>query len=219
LNKIFSVLGKIIRAAILMGLTALIVPRLVTAIHAYTRVYILQEAPPSQFAIVFGAGLWWDGQPTPVLRDRVATAAELYRAGKVTRLLLSGSQSGTYNEPEAMRSYAISLGVPAEAIQTDNAGDRTYDTCYRALKVYDIHSAILVTQNFHLPRALYTCNQLGIEVSGVAADRGDYRRSTLAYWNLRELLATLTAMVDIHLLHPLPIVSDPPTSVDIPLID
>ena len=216
MKRFLAILGKVLRAAILLGLLSLVLPRLVTALHARLRLYAPEKVPAKPVAIVFGAGLWWDGQPTPVLNDRVTTAAELYHAGKVAWLLLSGSQSGSYNEPEAMQAVAESLGVPPEAIVLDTAGNRTYDTCWRARSIYEIGSAILVTQKFHLPRALYTCEQLGIQTVGVAADRRDYRRSSLLYWNLRELPATLTALLELHLLHPAPASS---LSLDLPRPD
>ena len=87
----------------------------------------------------------------------------------------------------------------------DYAGRRTYDTCYRALRIFDVREAVVVTQSFHLPRALYTCNALGMKAIGVAAEIREYRVSSLAYWNLRELPATLTALVDVHLARPLPV--------------
>jgi vancomycin permeability regulator SanA len=157
---------------------------------------------------VFGAGLWRDGSPSPVLRDRVATAARLYADGKVQQLLMSGgfTQRG-FSEPEAMRQYAVSLGIPEEAILLDHAGARTYDTCYRATHVFGVQAAILVTQGFHLPRAVYLCNTLGLPAIGVASDLRVYRRSSTIFWNLREIPATLTALWDVHIARPLPAVS------------
>jgi SanA protein len=219
MKSIFIVLGKILRTALLIGLLSLILPRVLTGLVSHSRIYSVDEIPAQPVAIVFGAGLWWNGEPTPVLRDRVATAAELYHSGKVGWLLMSGSKSGTYNEPQAMHDYAASLGVPEDAIIMDGAGDRTYDSCYRARSVYNIQSAILVTQSFHLPRALYTCENLGIDAVGVAADRRDYRRSSLVYWNLRELPATLSALLEVHILHPHPLVNDMDTSIENPLVD
>ena len=114
-----------------------------------------------------------------------------------------------YNEPGAMREYALSLGVPETAIVLDYAGRRTYDTCYRARAIFGVQEAILVTQSFHLSRALYTCNALGIQAVGVASDHQAYRLVSLAYWNLRELPATLTALLDVHILRPVPILGQP----------
>lgn len=191
---------------ILFGILTLFLPRLITTLYAWPRTYQVAQAPGKAVAIVFGAGLWRDGSPTPVLRDRVATAAELYFSGKVGKLLMSGDNlQDNYNEPGAMREFALSLGVPDEAIVLDYAGQRTYDTCYRARDIFHIQDAILVTQKFHLPRAIYTCNRLGISAVGVPADRREYRQRSLVFWNTREIPATLAALWDVHLKKPKPI--------------
>jgi SanA protein len=199
---------------ILLGLvlipTALALPRLFTGLYARSLIYSVEEAPRRSAVIVFGAGLWRDGSPTPVLRDRVATAAQLYFEGKAEKLVMSGGNPTIdYDEPGAMRAYALSLGVPDEAIVLDYAGRRTYDTCYRARHIFGIRQATLVTQGFHLPRALYLCNSLGIDGVGVPADLRQYRRSAQTYWNLREIPATLGALWDVHVARPLPILGDP----------
>ena len=113
-----------------------------------------------------------------------------------------------YNEPDAMRRYALALGVPHEDIVLDYAGRRTYDTCFRAKTIFGVTKAILVTQNFHLPRALFLCNVLGVDGTGVAADNFTYRKRSLFYWNLRELPATVTAFADI-VARPLPVLGNP----------
>ncbi len=201
---------KLILTVILLGAAVVLLPRIVTSLFAASRIYTPDDAPSKGAAIVFGAGLWWDGTPSPVLRDRVATAAELYFSGKVEKLLMSGdNRFENYNEPASMRDYAISLGVPAEAIVMDFAGWRTYDTCYRAKAIFGLQEAILVTQNFHLPRALYTCRFLGLDAVGVDADRRDYRQSSLFYWNVREQLATVGALWDVHFARPLPVLGEP----------
>lgn len=206
-------LRKIIQMIIFLfstGVITLLVPRLITALYARPRTYSVEEAPEKPVAIVFGAGLWWDGSPSPVLRDRVATAAQLYFAGKVKKLLMSGDNRFVdYNEPGAMREYALGLGVPEEDIVLDFAGRRTYDTCYRAREIFGLEQAILVTQAFHLPRALYTCNHLGVEGVGVPADLRDYRREAQFYWQGRETPATLVALWEIHVTRPLPVLGEP----------
>ncbi len=177
-----------------------------------TRAHITttEAVAPHRVAVVFGAGLWNDGSPTPVLRDRVATAAALYFDGKAQKLLFSGDNRFiNYNEPEAMRQYALSLGVPDSAIVLDYAGRRTYDTCYRARAIFGVRSAIVVTQRFHLPRAVYTCRALGLEAVGVPADQRHYRTVPYIYWNMREMLATARALVDTHITHPLPVLGNP----------
>lgn len=189
-----------------VGLLGLLLPRLITTLHAWNKIHTAAEAPSERVAIIFGAGLRRDGTPTAVLRDRVETGASLYFEGKVEKLLMSGdNQSAYYNEPQAMRQYAISLGVPEEAIVTDSAGTRTYDTCYRAKAIFGVESALLVTQKFHLPRALFLCNALGVKAEGVEANNLNYRRSSLFFWNVREQFATFTAFMDVYVEKPTPI--------------
>ena len=155
-------------------------------------------------AIVFGAGVFPNGRPTPVLYDRVATAADLYHAGVVQKLLMTGdNQETSYNEPEAMRQTAIDLGVPDCDIVLDYAGRRTYDSCYRAHYIFDVKNAVLVTQNFHLARALFLGDAFGIRCIGVAADRRDYQHATA--WELREYLALPNAWLDVHVIKGRPI--------------
>ncbi|MEJ5239755.1 MAG: ElyC/SanA/YdcF family protein [Anaerolineales bacterium] len=192
------------------GLGLFFLPRLITTLLARPHLYELSEAPARPVAIVFGAGLQRDGRPTAILRDRVRTAAELYFAGKVQVLLLSGDNRFiNYNEPAAMRDYALSLGVPAEALVLDYAGRRTYDTCYRARAIFGVEQALLVTQQFHLPRALFLCRAFGIQAEGVPADRQPYRRFSRFIWNFRENLATLGAFWDVFIRKPLPVLGTP----------
>jgi vancomycin permeability regulator SanA len=196
-------LFKLVLILILLSAAGLLLPRLATALYARPLTYASAAVPARPVAVVFGAGLWRDGSPTPVLRDRVKTAADLYFAGRVQKLLMSGDNRFVYhNEPGAMRQYALELGVPDEAIVLDYAGRRTYDTCLRAKDIFGLTDVILVTQSFHLPRAILTCNALGLHGVGVPADLCDYRRGSLLFWNLRELPATFTAFWDLYVVHP-----------------
>ncbi len=148
---------------------------------------------------------WTHKRPSPILYDRVAVAAEPYHAGRVRKLLLTGdNRFDNYNEPAAMRQTALEMGVPDQDLVLDYAGRRTYDSCYRAREIFGVRRATLVTQEFHLDRALYLCNSLGVDSIGVAADRQAYGGSRL-WWSTRELGALATAWLDIHLLHPTPI--------------
>jgi vancomycin permeability regulator SanA len=208
-KKLQTLLHNLFKTLLVLGAVAALITlaaRLITALYATSRIYPLAGVPARRVAVVFGAGLQRDGTPTAVLRDRVDTAAQLYFVGKVEKLLMSGdNRFEYYNEPEAMRQYALALGVPGEAIVLDYAGRRTYDTCYRAKAIFGLDEAILVTQGFHLPRALYLCNHLGLDGVGVASDNRPYRKSSQAIWNLRELPATLTALWDVHITRPLPV--------------
>ena len=210
LRSSIPIIFRLILILVFLAPIVMILPRLVTNWSARNLVFSVEKVPPKPVAIVFGAGLWRDGSPTPVLRDRVATAAELYFAGKIKKLLMSGDNShNDYNEPAAMRAYAMQLGVSGDDIVLDYAGRRTYDTCYRAREIFRVNEAILVTQNFHLPRALYTCNALGVQAVGVSADMRVYRMRSLVIWNLRELPASLVALWQVHISQPLPILGQP----------
>jgi SanA protein len=171
------------------------------------QIHTVEGVPPHRVALVFGAGITADGRPMPALADRIWTAAELYKAGKVQKLLMSGDNRFVdYNEPQAMKQYALAQGVPDEDVVLDYAGRRTYDTCYRAGYIFGVEEAILVTQWFHLDRALYTCDKLGIDAVGVAADRRDYYSAR--YWWLREVAAVTRAWLDLNVLHPTPILGE-----------
>jgi SanA protein len=178
--------------------------RAFTAINASGRVYARAEQTPGRSAaIVFGAGVR-NGYPSAILYDRVATAVELYQAGKVSVLLMSGdSRFVNYDETAVMRRVAIQLGVPAEAIQIDKAGRSTYDTCFRARALFDITDAVLVTQRFHLDRAITLCDGLGINAVGLAADRRSYR--AMRWYDVREIGATFNALIELWVTRPQPL--------------
>jgi SanA protein len=202
------------RNLILSGIILLIALFFLPAVLAYIssagKRFPLGIAPQGKTALVFGAGLYRDGSPSAVLRDRVQTAVELFNAGKVEKILMSGDNSTlSYNEPGAMKKYAVQLGVPEEAIVLDYAGRRTYDSCYRARAIFGVNEVLLVTQDYHLPRALYICNALGLKAIGISADRRNYRLGTYIYWRLREIPATLTAFIDLYIRKPEPILGDP----------
>lgn len=203
----------LLRTLLLAGLAALLllgIPRLIAEFYARPRLFTGDTVSHKPIAIVFGAGLQRNGTPSPVLRDRVETAAQLYTDGKVDKLLMSGdNRFVNYNEPGAMRDYAISLGVPDEDIVLDYAGRRTYDTCYRARHIFGVHEAVLITQGFHMPRALVTCNNLGLESVGVQASNLYYLRRYRFYWNIRELFATPVALWEVWVSRPLPVLGKP----------
>ena len=173
----------------------------------YDRQVLTQaDAVPPQIpvAIVFGAGIRADGGLTPMLQDRMDTAIELYRAGKVRKLLVScDNRFIDYNYPGAMYDYAVAHGLPPADVVRDYAGCRTYDTCYRARAIFGVGRAVLVTQRFHLPRALFTCLNLGVDAVGLSADRRIYWSNP--YYRLRDSLATLRAWWDVKITRPLPV--------------
>ena len=208
-KRIAKMILTILILLVVLGLLTLLISRLATGVYARPKIFAFAEVPSRRVAIVFGAGLWRNGTATPVLIDRVTNAANLYLSGKVEKLLMSGDNRFVdYNEPAVMRDLALSLGVPDGAIVLDYAGRRTYDTCYRAKAIFGVNEAILVTQAFHLPRAIYLCDHLGVDSVGVNADLRVYPKSSLVYWNIRELLATVAAFWDVNIGHPVPVLGD-----------
>lgn len=172
--------------------------------------YTASEVPEARVAIVFGARVYPNGQLSGMLRDRVETAVQLYEAGTVDKLLLTGDNSVVeYNEPDAMVAYALARGVPAEDVQPDYAGRRTYDSCYRARHIFGVESAVLVTQRFHLPRAIFLCQRLGVDSTGAAADLRPYDPRSVRYSETREVLARTLALFDAIRLAPPAILGDP----------
>ncbi|MEV6038723.1 ElyC/SanA/YdcF family protein [Nonomuraea sp. NPDC052116] len=169
----------------------------------------LGRVPVAQAALVLGAGLYGT-QPTPMLAHRLDIAAELYRAGKVRALLLSGDNSRKeYDEPTAMRDYLLRRGVPERVMVLDYAGFDTWDSCVRARKVFGARQVTVVTQEFHLPRAVTLCRTAGLEAFGVGDDSArEFAAPTYAYAT-RELLATAKAFADAMVLHSDPVYPGP----------
>ena len=210
LKKITKIIIRIIFYLSLMGLFIVAITRVVFLRNASSETFSRDNAPAKRVAIVFGAEVKRDGTPSTVLRDRVETAVALYKSGKVEKLLMSGdNRFVNYNEPESMRQYALKLGVLDSDIVLDYAGRRTYDTCYRAKEIFGVNSSILVTQGFHLPRALFLCNAFGINAVGVNADNYYYLKRLRLFWNTRELLASVQSVLDVYLLKPLPVLGKP----------
>jgi vancomycin permeability regulator SanA len=167
---------------------------------------IVQPGPrlrPARSAIlVLGASVHPDGTPSDALIDRVKTGVSLWRQELGPSLWLTGDD-GRFRSPEisAMQSLAESLGMPSAAIETDGEGYRTYESCKRA-KEQGIEDALIVTQRFHLARALYLCSRLGMTVRGVAADLQPYQE--IRWFALRDLLASVKAWWDINIHTPKP---------------
>ena len=154
------------------------------------RVLSLAEGPPGEVdcILVLGCGVYADGSPTPMLYDRLARGVELYGAGWADVLLLSGdNRSADYNELATMDRVAQDLGAPGEAIVLDYAGLSTYDSLYRARDIFGVERLVIVTQDYHLSRALYLARALGLEAWGVAADGQNYPGQTMR--DVREILA------------------------------
>lgn len=168
-------------------------------------IYVVKEAQPftvvdvaelhdSQTAIVLGASVYGSGKLTPVLQARVDRAIDVYEANIVDAILVSGDNGSVdYNEVTPVREYLLTAGIPSEDIFLDYAGFDTYDSMYRAKEVFDVESAVIVTQSFHLPRAIFIANVLGIKVQGIAPAND----SASTYNHLREIPARIKAFLDV----------------------
>ena len=161
-----------------------------------TKEFIYEDAgkiPEAYTVIVLGASVKRDGELSVVLRDRVESALFLYENNKVKRFLLSGDNgSQYYNEPSAMKKYLLERGVPEEDIFMDFAGFDTYDSVFRANYIFEVDRAIVVSQRFHLPRAIYLARSMGLDFYGYIGDRRKYEADVKN--NFRELIANVKAL-------------------------
>ena len=191
------------KRTVVMGLVLLLAAAVVPTayIELATRRHVVtpESAPAVPWGVVFGAGLAPGGEPSPILAERLETALLLWRSGRVERLLLTGNTDPYHDEIRSMRRYLTKGGVPERAISVDLEGLSTFDSCWRARGVFGVQRAILVTQAFHLPRAVFLARAAGIDAVGVRAEGGRWR--ALYVW--RELLARPLALVD-GWLHPRP---------------
>jgi SanA protein len=155
------------------------------------------KVPHAQAALVLGAQVLPSGRPSDMLVDRVKAAEDVYRAGRVDKLLLSGDHSRVnYDEVGTMRKMMLADGIPAADIFTDHAGFDTWDSAQRAKRVFDVDSAVVVTQRFHMARALYEARHAGLDATGFIADRRNYGR-VMPRLKARETLARVKAFGDV----------------------
>ncbi len=156
----------------------------------------LRDGEKADCILVLGARVYADGTVSPVLEDRLQTGLRLYREGRASRILVSGDHGGRdYDEVNAMRRWLESRGVPAADIFQDHAGLDTYSSLARARDVFGAQRVLVVTQRFHLPRALFIARRLGLQADGAAADLRVYRGA--AYWEAREVASRTRAFVDV----------------------
>lgn len=192
-------------------------------IYAQSKPYIfpdIDNLPNTEAIIVLGAKVFPDGRMSDMFEDRIITAVELYESGKSKKILVSGDHSNKdYDEVNTAKDYLLKHGVKKEDIFLDHAGLDTYDSLYRAKEIFKINSAVIVTQNFHLPRAVYIGKNLGIEVYGLSADKHYY--SNIEYSKVREIFADVKAFFDIAIKNkpkflgePIPITGDNSKSWD-----
>jgi SanA protein len=156
-----------------------------------------RDAPLADVAVVFGAGLGAQGEPSPVLAERLDTGIWLLTHGKVKRLLLTGNSERHHDEVRAMRRYVLAAGVPLDAVLEDPKGESTFESCKNAKQVFGLSQVLLVTQRFHLPRALVLARAMGLTAVGVAADEG---RGGASWFAWRELLSRPWALLELYAL-------------------
>ena len=183
------IITVLISAAVLL-LAVIFVPNFIVVGKVKNDIISLEEAESladTDCAVILGAGVR-NGEPTPMLKDRLLTGIDLYKSGAVKKLIMSGDHgSKDYDEVNIMKSFAVDNGVPDEDIFMDHAGFSTYETVYRAKEIFEADNIIIVSQKYHLYRALYIAEKLDVKAVGVSADRRTYSGQKMR--DLREILA------------------------------
>ncbi|ASU85153.1 hypothetical protein CDO52_22275 [Nocardiopsis gilva YIM 90087] len=191
------------------GVALAVAPTAWALLATARRRFDTEGAPTRTVAIVLGAAVWPSG-PCPLLARRLDLSARLFHSGKVRAILVSGDNRALSNfETDAMTDYLVDRGVPTASIVADPHGYRTWDTCIRARATYGVDSAIIVTQSFHLPRAVALCRAAGIDAVGVGDPRVGGRTRSVVLGYARELGANAKAVRD-AVLRPAPLKEDPP---------
>jgi SanA protein len=208
---------------ILSGSTILAISLINSHIQKKSDAYIffdINKAPKTQAVLILGAKVSQGGRMSPMLYDRVETALDLYNKGKVEKFLVSGDHGRkNYDEVNPIKEYLLKKDIPPEDIFLDHAGFDTYDSLFRAKYIFQVQSLTVVTQNFHLPRAVYLGRSLIIDTYGVSADKQFY--GDIKHNKSRETIASIKAFFDIYfrvkpkyLGEPIPITEDSRKSWD-----
>lgn len=168
--------------------------------------YILDQSnvPTADAILVLGAYVFPDGTTSSMLTDRLTVGYELYKEGKAPKIVVSGDHGRKdYDEVNAMKSLLKDKGVPGQDIFMDHAGFSTYESVYRARDIFQVHKVIIVTQDYHLMRAVFLARELGLEAYGIPSDRHDYGQAMKMY-QLREIAARNKDFLWAKLLKPKP---------------
>ncbi len=193
---------RVIRVLCYLATAAVILyqlPALWLSLKYSDRQYTLNDELPSGYrtAIVYGAGVYRNGTASSVLRDRVNAAVQLYQAGQVDQIIMSGDNGAeSRHETDVMTRVAVAAGVPAAAIAQDETGLNTQLTCENAAETYGVRQAVLVTQSFHTTRAMYSCDQYEIDSIAVSADLSVYNIFSWILWQLRDWLGLSIAWLN-----------------------
>lgn len=195
-------MGIFVSLLIIFVLTISVTISIVNSYKKY--IYNLEDIPNDNYAIiVLGAGVRNDGTPSDILADRLETSLEVYRSNLGNVFILSGDHgSEEYNEVRAMKDYIMKDNIDKKIIFMDHAGFSTYDSMYRAKEIFKVEKAIVVTNEYHLPRALYIARKLGIEAYGIKSDKRGYQ--LMDRYKKREVLAKLKDFVYVNILKPEP---------------
>jgi len=188
------VAGALVTAAAVLAMAA---GGVWTGLRAHGRVYAERDVPDAPVALVLGAQVYAGGVPSPFLTARLEIARQLFVDGKVKAILVSGDhREWGYNEPGAMFEWLVAHDVPNDRIALDHAGFDTYDSCARANRIFGVHQAIVVTQTYHIDRAVALCRSLGVDTYGVADDTVTIYRQPWASSVARERGAAVKALWD-----------------------
>ncbi|KOV67911.1 SanA/YdcF family protein [Streptomyces sp. MMG1121] len=180
--------------AVMAGCVLALLPSTWLYVSTAERLRTLADVPSAKVAVVFGAGLA-GGEPSPYLANRLDAAATLYREGRIEVVLVTGDNSRRdYDEPDAMRTYLTGHGVPSERIVRDYAGFDTWDSCVRARKIFGVDRAVLISQGFHIRRAVALCEAAGVASYGVGVT--EKHDVTWYYGGTREVFAAGKAVLD-----------------------
>ena len=186
-----SVIGLLLVIFFILALEAIFQKQTAGSIYSN-----ITKIPTAETVIILGASVHADGTLSPILKDRVDTAIKLYEMKKVTNFLVTGDhRSDDYNEVAAIVGYLEEKGIDKNLIISDHSGLDTYDSMYRAGKVFDVQNAIVVTQKFHLPRAIFIASNLDLDYRGFAADQRAYQ--TEYRLKQREKLANIKALWEV----------------------
>ncbi|WP_207670494.1 SanA/YdcF family protein [Clostridium sartagoforme] len=189
----------------LLIVSLIIVILAISNVNSYKKyIYNIEDIPKGEDAIiVLGAGVKNNGTPSDILADRLETSIEVYNEGAAGALILSGDHGREeYNEVGAMKDYVLKNNIDESIVFMDHAGFSTYDTMYRAKEIFKVKSAVIVTNEYHLPRALYIARKLGIEAYGVKSDKRGYQ--LMDSYKKREVLAKLKDFAYVNILKPEP---------------
>ncbi len=202
--KAFVVAATRPRGVVVVGVLGLMGAAAVAGSVAFVRgsarghLFHEQDVPAAPVALVLGAAVLPDGTPSPFLAGRLDVAQRLFTAGTVRVILVSGdNMAPEYNEPDAMRRYLIDAGVPADQVVADYAGFDTYDSCARAKRIFNVADLIVVTQDYHLPRAVGTARRLGLNADGVGDTSARQYPRAWRRGMVRDQLACVKTVIDL----------------------